>query len=185
MGFKAGEGLGKNGTGEVCPISVTRKRDRGGLGTTDREEEAQARREVDAKRRQCSSVELERQFVDSRAGEAASRRVLVDLGKAQRACEGLDEAKGLPRSPLWPDRPDETSQEPLSAASESYDPLQEFDGPDGAVPSVWPTLGTAQKLAHTLTYLRQQYSYCVYCAVRYEDRVDMDQFCPGAQFEDH
>ena len=37
----------------------------------------------------------------------------------------------------------------------------------------------------SLVYLRDRYSYCLFCGCQYEDQEDMTSCCPGINEEDH
>ena len=43
----------------------------------------------------------------------------------------------------------------------------------------------SQQLESSLVYLRDTYSYCLFCGCQYEDQEDMMACCPGTNEEDH
>lgn len=42
-----------------------------------------------------------------------------------------------------------------------------------------------EKLVDIIQYLRDQYNYCIYCAITGENREDLEANCPGPYREDH
>lgn len=46
-------------------------------------------------------------------------------------------------------------------------------------------LGPGDRLSLVLAYLREEYTYCLWCGTRYEDYDDLKQHCPGPGEEDH
>ena len=42
-----------------------------------------------------------------------------------------------------------------------------------------------EQLISSLIYLRETYSYCLFCGCQYEDQDDMMASCPGINEEDH
>lgn len=42
-----------------------------------------------------------------------------------------------------------------------------------------------EKLDHITTYLRSAYFYCIWCCIKYNDKKELMQECPGTSREDH
>lgn len=95
MGYKAGEGLGRDGkTSIVEPISVEIKLDRGGLG------------QAEARQRKCEEIERLRQkwaesrvknekrtataYLDNKRAQFQLRKIIRNLHKCQKICYQLD-----------------------------------------------------------------------------------------------
>ena len=42
-----------------------------------------------------------------------------------------------------------------------------------------------ERLERLVTYLRNEHTYCFWCAVKYNDQQDLDEHCPGPEEDDH
>ncbi|XP_041645680.1 G patch domain-containing protein 11 [Cheilinus undulatus] len=173
MGYKAGQGLGKEGAGRVDPIPLNIKTDRGGIGMEEvkkrkaEEELENYRQKVRAQQRnETKSLEDFRSRVRT---EREERRIEADLRKSQRACEHLDSQKGIsaPREEwYWPDIQEDEEEE--EEEEEETDELTSFD-----------------KLHILTSYLRGVHYYCIWCGTNFNDEEDLSSNCPGDTAADH
>uniref|UniRef100_A0A3Q3A479 G patch domain-containing protein 11 n=1 Tax=Kryptolebias marmoratus TaxID=37003 RepID=A0A3Q3A479_KRYMA len=164
MGYKAGQGLGKE-AGRVDPIPLNIKADREGFGMEEvkkrkaEEELHHYRQKVRAKQQnEAKSVE---DFTRVRT-EREERKIEADLRRSQRSCEQLDSQKGVsvPREAwYWPGV--DADNEDDAAEEESFDKLQILT-----------------------SYLRGIHFYCLWCGTAYNED-DLCSNCPGDTAADH
>uniref|UniRef100_A0A3Q0RG50 G patch domain-containing protein 11 n=1 Tax=Amphilophus citrinellus TaxID=61819 RepID=A0A3Q0RG50_AMPCI len=173
MGYKAGQGLGKEGAGRVDPIPLNIKTDRGGIGMEEMkkrkaEEELEHYRQKVRAKQQNETKSLE-DFRSRVRTEREERKIDGDLRRSQRACEQLDSQKGItvPREDwYWPKaNTDDEDDMGLICASLL---LQSFD-----------------KLHILTSYLRGVHFYCIWCGTTYNDEEDLYSNCPGETAADH
>ncbi|KAK9240555.1 hypothetical protein V1525DRAFT_370336 [Lipomyces kononenkoae] len=83
------------------------------------------------------------------------------------------------------DRPssvdDDDEQENMESRVEEFVPEDYIDEELEA----FNNLESAKKLEVLLEYLRVKFYYCFWCGCKYEDRADLEQYCPGITEEDH
>nr|XP_057914311.1 G patch domain-containing protein 11 [Doryrhamphus excisus] len=177
MGYKAGQGLGKEGAGRVDPIPLNIKTDRGGIGMEEakkrkaEEELEQYRKKVQVKHQnETKSLEDFRSRVRT---EREERKIEGDLRRSQRACEQLDSQKGItvPREEwYWP----------KVSAEEDVDGLQEEDEEEDIA-----ELPAFDQLQSVTLYLRGIHFYCIWCGTTFNDEEDLSSNCPGETAADH
>ncbi|XP_028983634.1 G patch domain-containing protein 11 [Betta splendens] len=182
MGYKAGQGLGKEGAGRVDPIPLNIKTDRGGIGMEEAkkrkaEEELEHYRQKVRAKQQNETKSLE-DFRSRVRTEREERKIEGDLGRSQRACEQLDSQKGttVPREDwYWPkaDNGEEEEEEDVlnqqpEEEDEDFVELTSFD-----------------KLQILTSYLRGVHFYCIWCGTTYNDEEDLCSNCPGDTAADH
>ncbi|XP_049591647.1 G patch domain-containing protein 11 [Syngnathus scovelli] len=178
MGYKAGQGLGKQGAGRVDPIPLNIKTDRGGIGMEEakkrkaEEELDQYRKKVLAKQQnETKSLEDFRSRVRT---EREERKIEGDLRRSQRACEQLDSQKGIkvPREEwYWPKiEIEEELDEPKEEEKEEDDILG---------------LTSFDQLQILTSYLRGIHFYCIWCGTAYNDEEDLFSNCPGDTAAEH
>ncbi|XP_013861344.1 G patch domain-containing protein 11 [Austrofundulus limnaeus] len=180
MGYKAGQGLGKEGAGRVDPIPLNIKANREGFGMEElkkrkaEEELNDYRQKVRAKQQnEAKSLEDFRSRVRTERDE---RKVEADLRRSQRSCEQLDSQKGIaePREAwYWPkvdakDEDDDAEEEDDDEEEEEIMELTPFD-----------------KLQILTSYLRGIHFYCLWCGTAYNDEEDLCSNCPGDTAADH
>ncbi|XP_028846045.1 G patch domain-containing protein 11 [Denticeps clupeoides] len=180
MGYKAGQGLGKEGAGRVEPIPLNIKTDRGGIGMEEKkkrkaEEELEHHRQKVRAKQQMEKRSLE-DFRGRKKYEREERQAEGDLRRSQRACEQLDSQKGIssPReSWYWPELEKNNEED---AEEEERIIVQEEDE---------ETLTSSEKLQILTSYLRGVHFYCIWCGTTYNDEDDLDSNCPGETAADH
>ncbi|KAM9847746.1 G patch domain-containing protein 11 [Aulostomus maculatus] len=178
MGYKAGQGLGKEGAGRVDPIPLNIKTDRGGIGMEGvkkrkAEEELEQYRQKAQARQQRETRSLE-DFRSRVKTEREERKIEGDLRRSQRACEQLDSQKGIkdPREEwYWPKAGADDEEEQEDAEEEE---------PEEAV-----ELTSLDQLQILTSYLRGIHFYCIWCGTTYNDEEDLCSNCPGATAADH
>ncbi|KAM7385823.1 hypothetical protein PAMP_001879 [Pampus punctatissimus] len=181
MGYKAGQGLGKQGAGRVDPIPLNIKTDRGGIGLEEvkkrkAEEELEHYRQKVRAKQQNETKSLE-DFRSRVRTEREERKIEGDLRRSQGACEQLDSQKGItvPREDwYWPkvkaddDEEEEEEEEEEKEEEEEIVELTSFD-----------------KLQIMTSYLRGVHFYCIWCGTTYNDEEDLCSNCPGDTAADH
>uniref|UniRef100_H3C5M8 G patch domain-containing protein 11 n=1 Tax=Tetraodon nigroviridis TaxID=99883 RepID=H3C5M8_TETNG len=178
MGYKAGQGLGKEGSGRVDPIPLNIKTDRGGIGMEEmkkrkaEEELEHYRQKIKAK--QSSETRSLEDFRSRVRTEREERKIEGDLRRSQRACEQLDSQKSIvvPREDwYWPKT--ESNDEEDVQEKEEEDEEENTD------------LTSADKLQILTSYLRGVHFYCIWCGTTYHDEDDLCSNCPGDTAGDH
>ena len=104
MGFKQGDGLGKNADGIKEPVTIQLKYDKVGIGHAEAEkrerEESEYERNIRMLRNELY-YNMKKQQYDYHVRQKADRKHLMkDLRQAQDAIEMLDEESGKGRNPL-------------------------------------------------------------------------------------
>ncbi|KAK8789948.1 hypothetical protein WA158_006728 [Blastocystis sp. Blastoise] len=160
MGFKEGEGLGKDGNGIVEPIKIQYKNDNLGIGLE--------KPKVSLVRIKQKEIEREKVFQKKRQtyqeyvhDKYEMKSYMKDIRSARRVCQTLDEQHDKEQNKYWPieNKEEEESFECISDIK-SY-------------------------LVKILMYLRQTYHYCFYCGIEFSSEEDMKNNCPGISKEDH
>ncbi|CAL1578258.1 unnamed protein product [Knipowitschia caucasica] len=183
MGYKAGQGLGKQGAGRVEPIPLNIKVDRGGIGMEEMkkrkaEEELEHYRQKVRAKQQNESKSME-DFRSRVRTEREERKIEGDLRRSQRSCEQLDSQKGIsePREDwYWPKTEAEDEAEPEA----EDEVVNKEDEEDEAV-----ELTPFDKLHILTSYLRGRHFYCLWCGTTYNDEDDLSSNCPGDTAADH
>ncbi|XP_036403001.1 G patch domain-containing protein 11 [Megalops cyprinoides] len=179
MGYKAGQGLGKEGAGRVEPIPLNIKTDRGGIGM----EEVKKRKAEEKLEHYRQKVKVQKQaekqsvedFRTRMRTEREERQAEGDLRRSQRACEQLDSQRGItvPREGwYWP----VTEQDKEEDDEEAEDNKEEDEGEE---------LSPLDKLHILTSYLRGVHFYCIWCGTTYNDEEDLTSNCPGDTAADH
>ncbi|XP_051285536.1 G patch domain-containing protein 11 isoform X1 [Dicentrarchus labrax] len=185
MGYKAGQGLGKQGAGRVDPIPLSIKTDRGGIGMEEvkkrkAEEELEHYRQKVRAKQQNETKSLE-DFRSRVRTEREERKIEGDLRRSQRACEQLDSQKGItvPREDwYWPK--EETDDE-----EDEDDDKEEEEEEEEKEEEEIVELTSFDKLHIITSYLRGHHFYCIWCGTTYNDEEDLCSNCPGDTAADH
>lgn len=187
MGYKAGQGLGKQGAGRVEPIPLNIKTDRGGIGMEGvkkrkAEEELEHYRQKARAKQQNEKQSLEDFRVRMRT-EREEQKIEGDLRRSQKACEQLDSQKGVPvprEDWYWPklvveeEEEEEEEDKVVEDEEEEEDNVVEED-----------ELTSLDKLQILTSYLRGVHFYCIWCGTAYNDEEDLCSNCPGDAAVDH
>lgn len=213
MGFKVGSGLGKLGEGRKVPVPVNDvKVDKKGVGVKMKEREREKMLvEMALKRRKMSAQNeksLTRNYKQNARIKAYQARNYKFVAQSQKALYDLDSNNDVtePDNPHhWPKftrKPkevekteDETSDinqklalmaDPLNSSSilekrvlgndqiENVDKEEEEEEVDNE-----------ELLVELTIILRTRYFYCVFCGCKYENEKDLNDNCPGDEYEDH
>ncbi|XP_070833344.1 G patch domain-containing protein 11 isoform X2 [Chaetodon trifascialis] len=178
MGYKAGQGLGKEGAGRVDPIPLNIKTDRGGIGMEEvkkrkAEEELEHYRQKVRAKQQNETKSLE-DFRSRVRTEREERKIEGDLRRSQRACEQLDSQKSItvPREDwYWPKAETDDEEDGVKEEEEEEEEVVELTSFD--------------KLQILTSYLRGVHFYCIWCGTTYNDEEDLCSNCPGDTAADH
>ncbi|XP_056088623.1 G patch domain-containing protein 11 isoform X2 [Rhinichthys klamathensis goyatoka] len=184
MGYKAGQGLGKQGAGRVEPVPLNIKTDRGGIGMEElkkrkADEELQNYRRKVQMKQHVEKKSLEDFRVRMRT-EREERQTQSDLWKSQRACEQLDSQKGItaPRdSWYWPEVAKDEEEELLEEEETKPEGSDDEEEEEEEL--------TVNKLQFLTSYLRGVHFYCIWCGTAYNDEEDLSSNCPGDTAADH
>ncbi|KAI4873415.1 hypothetical protein NFI96_016663 [Prochilodus magdalenae] len=179
MGYKAGQGLGKEGAGRVEPIPLNIKTDRGGIGMEElKKRKAEEKLENYRKKVQVKQ-QMEKKYLEDFRGrkktEREKQQTEGDLRKSQRACEQLDSQKAItvPKDTwYWPEVINDDDEH---VEEESSDERSEDE--EELTPLV--------KLQYVTSYLRAVHFYCIWCGTAYNDEEDLNSNCPGDTAVDH
>ena len=173
FGYSASQGgLGKSNTGLAVPLIVTKRAadDRAGLGVLE-----QKRKIVELKvTKETLHVKMREDKVLDFKSEMISQQQILStmkhLNDARKVIYELDFRSGIDENHLWPPPFDSTSEEPLEMRAikrtEQYQTI-------------------TSQLEESLLYLKDTYSYCVFCGFQYESREEFEQSCPGPSEDDH
>ena len=106
IGYKEGEGLGKDGMGIIEPIAVTKRnnKDVSGLGIEEMKNEELKKRE-DKKIRNNAVVEkIKQYFTDNRSQTYNNKKRKKDIIKIRNSIYELDVKKNISYHELWPSK---------------------------------------------------------------------------------
>ena len=160
MGFKPGDGLGKDGEGIKEPVEIKLRFDKVGIGhemgVQRQKEEEEEQKKLRALREELSFNMRKQKYDRYVRGKVEKNNIMRDLRQAQEAIEMLDEQNGKQRNSLLLGDDDDCDLETL----ESH-------------------------LRKMIAYLRTTYFYCIYCGCSYEDENDLIANCPGISRDDH
>eukprot|EP00038_Savillea_parva_P025579 m.48435 g.48435 ORF g.48435 m.48435 type:complete len:296 (-) comp6993_c0_seq1:77-964(-) len=196
MGYKAGTGLGPGAKGMATPVSVEVKTGRQGLGlAAAKRQQAAARdrtRQLHATRRERAVANLQADFRLRMRQKHLERQAVIDLPKAQHACEILDRKLGLESSALWfqepkpePEVDDRTlSHHPGGAVVAAETTTRPSDGAADGESAVavseydaFASLETSERLSIVVDYLRDAHHYCFWCGTEHASAQDMEAEC--------
>ncbi|GAA6107790.1 G patch domain-containing protein 11 [Tachysurus ichikawai] len=178
MGYTAGQGLGKEGTGRVEPLPLNIKTDRGGIGMEEQKKRKAEEKLRNERKRLQVKQHMEKKsledFRERKRTEREHRETEGDLRKSQWACEQLDKQKGIivPKdSWYW-------AEEVKNQESEHDEPNTEGSKDDTELTSL-------VKLEFITSYLRSVHFYCIWCGTAYRDEEDINTTCPGCTASNH
>ncbi|XP_070697275.1 G patch domain-containing protein 11 isoform X1 [Pempheris klunzingeri] len=199
MGYRAGQGLGKEGAGRVDPIPLNIKTDRGGIGM----EEVKKRKAEEELERRQQKVRVKQQNETKSLEDfrfAASRhRPSMQYGR-HSVC-GCDPLLFHSRSRVRTEREERKTEGDLRRSQRACEQLDSQKGI--TVPRedwYWPKpesddeeeedddskedeeaveLTSFDKLHILTSYLRGVHVYCIWCGTAYNDEDDLSSNCPG------
>ncbi|XP_059154910.1 G patch domain-containing protein 11-like [Physella acuta] len=194
MGYKPGMGIGKLGNGRVEPVPIELKTNRSGLGR-DSEMKRKAtemnnmRAAMLAKRQKAVEKQKET-FVGRMSERFSEKHVERDLRTAQRACLQLDQEQGLtePEEPFfWPAVTLLTKEEEEKSDDDVDEKNCESESDEDEITEcpAYLEFSEAERLEIVTRYLRNVYSYCLWCGTKYDDNKDLEANCPGNSFQAH
>lgn len=157
MGFKVGEGLGKEPfTAITEPIQVHAKKGRAGIGsTTVAHDPTNWAPSTESEYRESTRSKYQ-EAIDRATVEKLQRFCFRASGEDLAVADGSLAAEDV--NPLW--RPTVDSNGPIVDSGE-------------------PTQSTEEELDSLLTYAREIHFYCPFCSVQYDDEADLAANCPG------
>jgi hypothetical protein len=178
FGYKDGEGLGKDNQGASKPIAVVNRITAGaqfsGLGVLEtkiRKTEDYVERQNQMKRLREETQEL---FLQTRFASKYANKLRSDTFKAQKVIYELDNAAGVLPHRLT------MSVHAVLGSESGGDEVSGFP-----VNAEQVQEESSLELEDCLLYLRERYSYCYYCGVKFTDTPDMLASCPGPYEDDH
>merc|ERR1719234_2303103 len=195
MGYKAGEGLGKEGEGRVEPVGVEVKKGRQGLGrdTALRELGEAKCRILEARQRALVAAFDPAVFRAQMRQKHQARTAEADLYKAQKSCRELDEKREFLEPPepwFWPplpkkDEEDEDEEEEEKNEAQKLKDLLQRQEEEEKKEEEEDLFTAAEKLGMVVRYLRTTHLYCLHCGIQWVTDLEMDVECPGPDREDH
>lgn len=152
------------------PLKIEVKNDSLGLGKKTADTQ-RVRELID--REMAKKRVLEADFLDAKRSQLTANQTFKDLIKSQICCHQLDDTSNL-SAPIerwfWPRAAREPLDKPEDIDEETYeDPEADLE-----------QIETAEKLQKLTDYLRDTYSYCIWCGTRFDSSEDMTNSCPGA-----
>uniref|UniRef100_A0A914VKL4 G patch domain-containing protein 11 n=1 Tax=Plectus sambesii TaxID=2011161 RepID=A0A914VKL4_9BILA len=195
MGYKPGMSLGKKREGQVDdaikePIAMDLKMNRTGLGH-DKEEKRKCVERVEAhytymaKRAKISNLLID-DFKERKRNATLQKQQVGEVVKCRKVCQELDSRQGvqLPAEPwFWP------SYRAKDAAEDDEDAKYFYANGVEALPNEnlyeLDESALSQRVEEISAYLRQTYSYCIWCGQLFENADEMADNCPGDSKADH
>jgi hypothetical protein len=140
--------------------------DRCGVGTVTQAKRKSAVSAALAAKRSHTETAMRTDFQQRMKAKFTDIEILRDLGKSQRACHQLDQAKNLNcvQPWYWP------------SGCRPNDDMDDEEEDDNSV---------ELKLSLLTQHLRNIHCYCVWCGNGYADAEEMVRICPGDTAQDH
>jgi len=176
MGFKKGMNLGKKGDGRSEPVPIELKSGRTGLGLEAHRKRKQDQAVIAQAWRAKQRQKMEATFRERLTGRNIDKQFEKDLYKSQKACQHLDDAKGLEGPVIafyWPNGWDRLVEDEEEDVEEEKEEEEEEE------------METSEKLTALTAYLREEHFYCIWCGTAYNDGDDLESNCPGGTAADH
>jgi len=200
MGYKEGMGLGRKESGISTPVDINLKAGRSGLG---RESQIKSKKKELLDSRLSHEKTNQHRFRTHQKSHLGERKARSDLKKAQHICESLDTQAGIGAHSLWPPKLKSEPVEEETLEPGQYRPFteeeqearthklvrvtdDEIEAPSHSLEDdPAPITTVLYDLGEVITYLREKHFYCYYCAIRFDNKDDMDKNCPGPNEQDH
>ncbi|XP_044597821.1 G patch domain-containing protein 11 isoform X1 [Cotesia glomerata] len=180
MGYKPGQGIGKNLHGSSEPIPINIKSDRSGLGKSNNSSSINKKKINPTAKLESMKTE---DFRDRIAMKKLQQLLEIDLFKSQKVCEQLDTKSGI-NEPVelwyWPKVEKEKKSD-----EENEDGDENKDDEDDNEDDDTNEIPAAEKLQIINKYLRDKYFYCIWCGTDFNDGDDLADNCPGDTRSDH
>ncbi|KAF7255357.1 hypothetical protein EG68_10132 [Paragonimus skrjabini miyazakii] len=198
MGYKPGQGLGKNAEGRQEPVPITLPEGRSGLGL------ATAKKEIVDWQQKLVQVR-QTYFQSSMAERYRQCRIRNQLTAARNLCFQLDAEKNItvPINPdYWPVledahvQPEVTALDVSDGSPSSASCCEKVLEPDiPVVPDDDSECVVSKRtvmdedseriLEKIVRYLRRKHAFCFWCSVQYESQDILMKQCPGPTEVDH
>ncbi|XP_034938162.1 G patch domain-containing protein 11 [Chelonus insularis] len=177
MGYKPGQGIGKNESGRVEPIGINIKANRQGLGTIDKTKPTKSNINPTAKLENLKTDD----FRDRIFSKKMQQLLENDLYKSQKVCEQLDSNNNI-KEPIelwyWPAKEIEKNIDDDESDGNNENEIEKDDKDE-------VELLPKDKLEILTEYLRNKYFYCIWCGTTYNDQDDLTDNCPGPTRDSH
>ena len=174
FGYSASQGgLGKDNSGLAVPLAVTKRaaEDRAGLGVAEMKKKIIEEKVIVESHRLEAGVKMIEGFKSDMILQQQALLSVRHLNDARKVIYELDFRSGVEDNHLWP--PDKIGDESDDTDSKK------------TIRDVEKNQNVRVQLAESLLYLKDIYSYCVFCGCQYESREDLESSCPGPSEEDH
>ncbi|XP_015592305.1 G patch domain-containing protein 11 [Cephus cinctus] len=172
MGYKPGQGIGKRETGISEPISVDVKANRFGLGKNPKKKLTSKNKKPESKLEDLNTDDFRGRIAQKKSEHLTE----ADLYKSQKVCEQLDTQNQI-------ETPTELWFWPAKQQTKGSD--DETDNDEDEEVQEQEELAASEKLEILTKYLRDKYSYCLWCGAAYDDEDDLRDNCPGTTRDDH
>ncbi len=168
LGYDGQSGLGKFNQGIKEPLRVDkRNRESTGLGI-----ETLSKPLISKKMKshliETNLNENENSFRERSLQDFKIKTEKNNIKKAVRIISEIDERNSIPQHDLWP-------RDILNHSDDSLDEVDDVESDNDI------TL----KLNKRLNYLRSTHFYCLYCGCQYESVEELNNQCPGENYDDH
>ncbi|CAO3614452.1 unnamed protein product [Cunninghamella echinulata] len=195
MGYKQGSTLGNSQQGIQEPISVEVKKDRIGLGLQSMMKRKRENEDEEARKKLDQEPEL---FREAMAEKRKLARRIREITAAVHICEKLDSDHSIEKNILWCLLP-KKEEEKEHDDSIDDDGIQEVDNenkeedtfslnekqfPKEEIEAL-KSLKLDEQLDKLVDYLKLKYTYCFWCAAKYDNKEDLETNCPGPTEDDH
>lgn len=172
MGYKPGEGIGKNSSGISEPVGIEVKNDKKGFGK--RRTNAEIIQEFQERLAAKINETTVESFRNRLAEEKMKKFNEIDLYKSQKVCKQLDENENIEPEEIWfwPE-----VQEHQDEEEENDNEVNDEEETEN--------IPAECKLEVLTEYLRFKHLYCIWCAVKYNDIEDLQDNCPGNTRNEH
>lgn len=160
MGYTPGSALGKEGSGRSEPVVLEIRRGRAGIGKEDDKVEKMRREMEKANRDRRREEELMETFGSHLKERWKGKRIISNFHKAEAVLAQLENRE------VVKEKKEEVDVE-KDEEEEEEEPITEED------------------LLNTLTKLRDEYHYCLFCGCQYESTEALLANCSGITEEDH
>ncbi|KAI7901917.1 uncharacterized protein BX663DRAFT_512896 [Cokeromyces recurvatus] len=190
MGFKKGSSLG-SGRGIVEPIKIDMKLGRYGIGMESELQKRTRELEEEEERKRKKTMANPDDFRALMAEKAKENQLTKYLNAAVSICEKLDENNDIESNILWTLKPIQPTENNTNDEENKNEEIEEVKEKEAIV--LYPeeelkkleTFTLDERLELVIKYLRDTYHYCFWCRAKYNDKLDLDDNCPGPDEDSH